>query len=62
VRMARKVSEKLEVADVPSHNLYTWHYTEDGASLVYCAPTGGGKSLVAEVLLIRRLAARAAAG
>ena len=29
----------------------------DGSNLVYVAPTSGGKSLVAEVLLIRRLIA-----
>lgn len=41
--------------------LYPWqaaaiHTVGDtGANLVYCAPTSGGKSLVAEVLLLRRL-------
>ena len=29
----------------------------DGCNLVYVAPTSGGKSLVAEVLLVRRLVA-----
>jgi hypothetical protein len=29
----------------------------DGSHLVYCAPTSGGKSLVGEVLLLRRLVA-----
>ena len=34
----------------------------DGSSLVYCAPTSGGKSLVANVLLVRRLVRRMRSG
>ncbi|GAX85126.1 hypothetical protein CEUSTIGMA_g12546.t1 [Chlamydomonas eustigma] len=41
-------------------SLYPWQAAalecgEDGSNLVYCAPTSGGKSLVAEILLIRQL-------
>ncbi|GLI65409.1 hypothetical protein VaNZ11_008967 [Volvox africanus] len=44
--------------------LYPWQAAalecgEDGHNLVYCAPTSGGKSLVAEILMIRRLVAAA---
>ena len=40
--------------------LYPWQAAAlecgaDGSNLVYCAPTSGGKSLVAEVLMIRAL-------
>ena len=40
--------------------LYPWQAAAlecgaDGSNLVYCAPTSGGKSLVAEVLLLRAL-------
>eukprot|EP00798_Chlamydomonas_sp_ICE-L_P022959 gene22959-30144_t len=41
-------------------SLYPWQAGalecgEDGSNLVYCAPTSGGKSLVAEILMIRRM-------
>lgn len=42
--------------------LYPWQAAavlrvlETGQSLVYCAPTSGGKSLVAEILMLRRIA------
>ena len=43
-------------------HMYPWQAAalqcgQDGANLVFVAPTSGGKSLVAEVLLIRRLMA-----
>lgn len=43
--------------------LYPWQAAavdegKRGANLVYCAPTSGGKSLVADVLMVRRLLAR----
>lgn len=44
-------------------NLYAWQAAAlgtpgvaDGGSFVYCAPTSGGKTLVAEVLMLRALA------
>ena len=42
------------------HRMYPWQAAalecgKTGNNLVYCAPTSGGKSLVAEILLIRRL-------
>jgi DNA polymerase theta len=42
--------------------MYPWQAAalecgSDGSNLVYCAPTSGGKSLVAEVLLLRALLA-----
>ena len=41
--------------------MYPWQAAalecgSNGSNLVYCAPTSGGKSLVAEVLMIKRLA------
>lgn len=46
--------------------LYPWQAAamesgEAGNNLVYCAPTSGGKTLVAELLMIRRLMATQAA-
>ncbi|KAF6260745.1 hypothetical protein COO60DRAFT_857019 [Scenedesmus sp. NREL 46B-D3] len=45
-----------------TRDLYAWQAeclnqpdVLEGASLVYCAPTSGGKSMVAEVLMLRRL-------
>eukprot|EP00397_Hematodinium_sp_SG-2012_P000680 GEMP01000681.1.p1 GENE.GEMP01000681.1~~GEMP01000681.1.p1 ORF type:complete len:1441 (+),score=415.67 GEMP01000681.1:612-4325(+) len=49
-------------AQVGVKRLYEWQAeclslpgVLDGTSLVYCAPTSGGKSLVAELLMMRRL-------
>lgn len=44
--------------------LYPWQAAalesgEAGENLVYCAPTSGGKTVVAEVLMIRKLLATA---
>ena len=52
---------------VRSGAVYPWQRAaidegSDGSNLVYCAPTSGGKSLVANVLLARALARRAARG
>ena len=47
--------------------LYQWQAAalecgEAGNNLVYCAPTSGGKTVVAEILMIRKLLATARAG
>lgn len=48
-------------ANAPS-SLYPWQAqcldspgVLDGGNLIYCAPTSGGKSLVAEILMLRRI-------
>lgn len=56
------VLQAYEAAGV--QQMYPWQSAAlqcgaDGTNLVYVAPTSGGKSLVAEVLLIRRLMASA---
>ena len=50
-----------------SGSVYPWQRAaidegKDGANLVFCAPTSGGKSLVANVLLVRALQRNARAG
>ena len=59
--------DRLVSSGVRSGEEYPWQRAAidegaDGSSLVYCAPTSGGKSLVASVLLARKLLARAASG
>lgn len=56
-----QICESLRSAGAPGV-LYAWQAeclcrpgVLQGRSLVYCAPTSGGKSLVAEVLMLRRL-------
>ena len=57
------MSSAMERAGVPMR-LYEWQaeclnqagvLDDPGRNLVYCAPTSGGKSMVAEVLMIRRM-------
>ncbi len=55
---ARKMVQELSSRGV--HKIYPWQAAAlecgaDGSNLVYSAPTSGGKSLVADILLIRRL-------
>ena len=61
------VVDRFVSSGVRSGEVYPWQRAAidegaDGSSLVYCAPTSGGKSLVASVLLARKLLARAASG
>jgi replicative superfamily II helicase len=51
-----------EGGNMGAANLYEWQAEAlmqsgvmDGRNLVYCAPTSGGKSLVAEILALKRL-------
>ena len=59
------VVDRFVAGGVRSGAVYPWQRAaidegSDGSNLVYCAPTSGGKSLVANVLLVRALARRAA--
>ena len=61
------VVDRIVTGGVRSGAMYPWQRAaidegSDGSNLVYCAPTSGGKSLVANVLLVRALARRAAKG
>jgi len=61
------VVDRFVAGGVRSGAVYPWQRAaidegSDGSNLVYCAPTSGGKSLVANVLLVRALARRAARG
>ena len=58
--------DRFVAGGVRSGAVYPWQRAaidegSDGSNLVYCAPTSGGKSLVANVLLVRALARRARA-
>lgn len=61
------VVDRFVARGVKSGLVYPWQRAAidegaDGSSLVYCAPTSGGKSLVANVLLVRRLVRRMRSG
>ena len=54
------VVDRIVKRGVKTGAMYPWQRAaidcgSDGSNLVYCAPTSGGKSLVAEVLLIKAL-------
>lgn len=57
------VAERLAHGPLDQFRLYPWQACAlmrvigSGGNLVYCAPTSGGKSLVADVLLLRNLMA-----
>ena len=55
----RAVVDRFVAGGVRSGAVYPWQRAaidegSDGSNLVYCAPTSGGKSLVANVLLVAR--------
>ena len=61
------VVNRFVSSGIKSGTVYPWQRAAidegaDGSNLVYCAPTSGGKSLVANVLLVRALAKRAREG
>ena len=61
------VVDRFVAGGLTSGSVYPWQRAaidegKDGANLVFCAPTSGGKSLVANVLLVRALQRNARAG